>query len=283
LSDASRKHYESRRGAKRQAARTAGQRKSKGARMTGIAPLRRRLLAAALAAPVLLSRRALANEPEPVDVELVLAVDVSRSVDAVEQELQFSGYAAAFRDPKLIEGICGGPVGQIAVTLFTWSDWHIQELLVPWTKIDGTAAGERMAAAIDAAPRRTWLYTSISGAMDYATRLFGQRYEGTRKVVDISGDGVNNSGRPVADARADALAQDIVLNGLAVLDRSPQPWAAGLPPLDEYYRNEVIGGPGAFLMVAEGFEAFEQAVKRKIIREIAAVPARGPIVERAVA
>ncbi len=244
---------------------------------------RRLLLGAALAAPTLAFRRAHATEPEPVDVELVLAVDVSRSVDPQEQELQFNGYAAAFRDPKLIEGIAGGPLGQIAVTLFTWSDWHIQELVVPWTKIDSAAGAERFAAAVDAAPRRTWLYTSISGAMDHAAKLFGQRYEGTRKVVDISGDGVNNSGRPVADARADALAQGIVLNGLAVLDRTPQPWSAGLPPLDQYFRDEVIGGPGAFLMVAEGFDAFETAVKRKIIREIAAVPAPGPLVERAFA
>jgi hypothetical protein len=244
---------------------------------------RRLLVGAALAAPTLAFRRAHATEPEPVDVELVLAVDVSRSVDPQEQELQFSGYAAAFRDPKLIEGIAGGPVGQIAVTLFTWSDWHIQEHLIPWMKINNASSAERFAAAVDAAPRRTWLYTSISGAMDYAAKLFGQGYEGTRKVVDISGDGVNNSGRPVAEARADALAQGIVLNGLAVLDQTPQPWAAGLPPLDQYFRDEVIGGPGAFLMVAEGFEAFEQAVKRKIIREIASAPAPGPLVERAFA
>ncbi|WP_137180907.1 DUF1194 domain-containing protein [Roseomonas sp. AR75] len=244
---------------------------------------RRGLLAGALAAPLLLTRRAHAEEPEPVDVELVLAVDVSRSVDQEEQELQFKGYAAAFRDQKLIEGIAGGPLGQIAVTLFTWSDWHIQEVLVPWMKIDGAAGAERIAATIDAAPRRAWLYTSISGAIDYAAGLFGQRYEGTRKVVDISGDGVNNSGRPLPEARADALAKGIVLNGLAVLDRSPQPWSAGLPPLDEYYRGEVIGGPGAFLMVAEGFDAFETAVKRKIIREIAAAPPPGPLVERAFA
>jgi hypothetical protein len=243
---------------------------------------RRLVLGGTLAAPFLLRPRA-ARAMEPVDVELVLAVDVSRSVDEEEQALQFSGYAAAFRDPKLMEGICGGPCGQIAVTLFTWSDWHIQEHLVPWMKIDSARAGEAVAAAIDAAPRRTWLYTSISGAIDYSTRLFGQGYEGTRKVVDISGDGVNNSGRPVGDARADALAQGIVLNGLAVLDKSPQPWASGQPPLDDYYRNEVIGGPGAFLMVAEGFDAFETAVKRKIIREIAAAPPPGPQVERAYA
>ena len=240
-------------------------------------------LAAPLAAPLVLSRGARAAGPEPVDVELVLAVDVSRSVDAEEMEMQFRGYAAAFRDQKLIEGIAGGPLGQIAVTLFTWSDWHIQEHLVPWMKIDGAASAERMAAALDAAPRRAWLYTSISGAMDFAAGLFGRGYEGTRKVVDISGDGVNNSGRPVADSRRDALDKGIVLNGLAVLDRTPQPWSAGLPPLDDYFRSEVIGGPGAFLMVAEGYEAFEQAVKRKIIREIAAAPPPGPLVERAFA
>jgi hypothetical protein len=244
---------------------------------------RRRLLFGALAAPLVLTRRARATGLEPVDVELVLAVDVSRSVDQEEQEMQFRGYAAAFRDQKLIEGIAGGPLGQIGVTLFTWSDWHIQEHLVPWMKINGAAAAEQVAAAIDAAPRRTWLYTSISGAMDFSARLFGQRFEGTRKVVDISGDGVNNSGRPVAEARAESLAQGIVLNGLAVLDKAPQPWAAGLPPLDSYYRDEVIGGPGSFLMVAEGFDAFETAVKRKIIREIAGAPAPGPLVERAYA
>lgn len=243
---------------------------------------RRGILTGALAAPFLLRPRA-ARALEPVDVELVLAVDVSRSVDEQEQELQFRGYAAAFRDPKLIEGIAGGPVGQIGVSLFTWSDWHMQELLVPWMKIDGASGAEAVARAIDAAPRRTALYTSISGAMDYAAKLFGQRFEGTRKVVDISGDGVNNSGRPIADARADALAQNIVLNGLAVLDKAPAPWAAHLPPLDDYYRDEVIGGAGAFLMVAEGFDAFENAVKRKIIREIAAAPPPGPLVERAFA
>jgi hypothetical protein len=137
---------------------------------------------------------------------------------------------------------------------------------------------------VDAAPRRTHLYTSISGAIDFASRLFGQGYEGTRRVVDISGDGINNSGRDLGEARRDALEQGIVLNGLAVLDRSPPPPGLGLQqPLDEYFRERVIGGPGAFLMVAEGYEAFEQAVRRKIIREVAAAPPPGPLVERAFA
>ncbi|MES2711791.1 MAG: DUF1194 domain-containing protein [Pseudomonadota bacterium] len=243
---------------------------------------RRALLGAGLAAPAVIRSGGLRAQ-EPVDVELVLAVDVSRSVDAVEQALQFAGYAAAFRDPRLAEGITGGPLGSIAVCLFTWSDWDIQNLLVPWTRIHGAQAAAGFAAAVDAAPRDTYLYTSISGAIDYAARLFGQRYEGTRQVVDISGDGVNNSGRPLAQARSAALERGIILNGLAVLDRDPSPAAAlaGLPPLDDYYRDEVIGGPGSFLMVAEGFEAFETAVRRKIIREIATGP--GPLVERAFA
>ncbi|MFZ4407435.1 MAG: DUF1194 domain-containing protein [Paracraurococcus sp.] len=243
--------------------------------------LRRSLLGTALATPaLLLSSRARANTP--VDVELILAVDVSRSVDPEEQELQFSGYEAAFRDRRLIEGIMGGPVGSIACMMFTWSDWHIQNVVVPWTKLDGPTAAHGFADAIAAAPRRTWLYTSISGAMDYAVRLFGQGYEGTRRVVDISGDGINNSGREVGAARERIWAQGIVLNGLAVLDRQPSPFAqsSGLPPLDTFYREEVIGGPGAFLVVAEGFPAFEAAVRRKIIREIAAVPPPGALVER---
>ncbi|WP_027284157.1 DUF1194 domain-containing protein [Rubritepida flocculans] len=244
---------------------------------------RRRLLAAALAAPAFL-RAAPARALEPVDVELVLAVDVSRSVDAEEMEMQFKGYAAAFRDQRMIEALTRGPLGQIAVTLFTWSDWNIQEHLIPWMKLDGAEACERFARAVDAAPRRTHLYTSISGAIDFAARLFGQGYEGTRRVVDISGDGINNSGRDVELARRDALEQGIVLNGLAVLDRTPPPPGLGLQqPLDEYFRERVIGGPGAFLMVAEGYEAFEQAVRCKIIREIALAPVPGPEVERAFA
>jgi len=241
---------------------------------------RRLLLAAGLAAPALIATRH-ARASTEVDVELVLAVDVSRSVDTEEMEMQMRGYAEAFRDPRLAEGIAGGPMGAIAVTLFVWSDWNIQNTLVPWMRLDGAAACEGFARAIDGASRETHLYTSISGAIDYAAAQFGQRYEGLRRVLDISGDGVNNSGRPLAAARAEALEKGIVLNGLAVLDRSPQPTLlAGLPPVDEYYRDEVIGGPGAFLMVAEGYESFAGAVRRKIIREIAAIPAPGPVVER---
>jgi hypothetical protein len=242
---------------------------------------RRDILGAALALPAIL-RSGSALAAEPVDVELILAVDVSRSVDPKEQELQFTGYENAFRDPKLIEGIMGGPVGSIACMMFTWSDFNTQNIVVPWTRLDSHGAANGFADAIASAPRRTWLYTSISGAMDFAAKQFGRGFEGTRRVVDISGDGVNNSGRPVADAREEALARGIVLNGLAVLDQTPQPASMNFvqPPLDSYYRDEVIGGPGSFLVVAEGFAAFEAAVRRKIIREIAVAPPLGPLVER---
>ncbi|HYZ33022.1 MAG TPA: DUF1194 domain-containing protein [Crenalkalicoccus sp.] len=239
------------------------------------------ILAAALAAPALLRARR-GSAAEPVDVELILAVDVSRSVDTEEQEMQFRGYAEAFRDPRLAEGIAGGPLGAIGCLMFIWSDWNVQKVVTPWTRLDGAAACNDFADRIAAAPRETFLYTSISGAVDFAAKQFGQAFEGTRHVVDISGDGVNNSGRPLAEAREEALAQGIVLNGLAVVDHNPSSLAAAtaLPPLDAYYRDEVIGGPGSFLVVAEGFAAFGTAVRRKIIREIALAPPPGPQVER---
>ncbi|WP_338661450.1 DUF1194 domain-containing protein [Pararoseomonas sp. SCSIO 73927] len=244
---------------------------------------RRQLLrlsgAGVLCAPAILRpARAASPAPEPVDVELILAVDVSRSIDAQEHETQMRGYAAAFRDPEVIRSIKGGGIGAISCTLFTWSDSDSQEDLVPWMRISDEGSAERFAAAIDAAPRRTWSYTSISGAMEHAMRLYGQGlYEGTRRVLDISGDGMNNSGRRLDGVRGRMLEEGIVTNGLAVLDRSPSGGSRGpgdgAAALEDYYREEVIGGLGAFLVVAEGFEAFDRAVRRKIAREIAGMEA----------
>lgn len=238
------------------------------------------------------ARAAPAGGPEPVDLELVLAVDVSSSVSQQEMELQFRGYAAAFRAANVARQIEGGPVGAIACTLFVWSDAEHQQVLVPWTRLDGAEAAEAFARAVDKAPRTPGLYTSISGAIDFAVRLFGRGgFEGARRVVDISGDGIDNAarqGRGLARARADAIEGGVVLNGLAILDNDPLtgigsgPGRRG-PPLDEYYRDSVIGGPGAFLVVAEGFDAFEPAVRRKLAREIAhAPPPSAPTVERVV-
>lgn len=247
---------------------------------------RRQLLrlsgAGVLSAPAILRARrarALGGVPpddgrEAVDVELVLAVDVSRSIDAEEHEAQMRGYAEAFRDPQVVRSIAGGGVGAIACTLFTWSDAAAQENLVPWARIDDAASAERFAAALDAAPRRTGSYTSISGAMEHAMGLYEVGpYEGTRRVLDISGDGMNNAGRRLEPVRARLVEAGIVLNGLAVVDRAPMPGSASA--LEDYYRDEVIGGPGAFLVVAEGFEAFGRAVRRKIAREVAGLGAAG--------
>jgi hypothetical protein len=213
-----------------------------------------------------------AANPEPVDLELQLALDVSRSMDPFEQELQFKGYANAFLDPRINEAIMSGAVGAIAVTMFIWSDYHIQETLIPWTRLSNAAECGAFSQTVLEAPRRIYLYTSISGAIDYAMRQFGTAYEGTRRVLDISGDGVNNSGRPVTGARDEAVAQGVVINGLPVINDRPDPFPMRQPPLDDYYREQVIGGPGAFVEVASGFEAFDSAVRRKLLREIAGLP-----------
>lgn len=244
-------------------------------------PSRRRVLGAAgvLAAggiaPRALAQGGQVGSVEPVDLELQLALDVSRSMDPYEQELQFKGYAGAFMDPRIHEAISSGAVGAIAVTLFIWSDYHIQETLIPWTRLANANDSNAFAQTVLEAPRKIFLYTSISGAIDYAMRQFGTHYEGTRKVVDISGDGVNNSGRPVTIARDEAVAHGVVINGLPVINDRPDPFPMRQPPLDDYYREQVIGGPGSFVEVASSFEAFDAAVRRKLLREIAALP--GPL------
>jgi hypothetical protein len=232
------------------------------------------LAAGALAAPGL--RHALATPPVPVDVELVLAVDVAQLGDAEEMVLHFKGYEAAFRDPALAEGIARGPLGAIAVTLFTWAGPPDRGVLVPWTRLDSPAACHRLGDAIAAAPRRGQVLASISAAMDFAARQFGRGFEGTRRVMGFSGGGLHKAGRGLAAARRAALEQGIIINGLALQDRVAAGLAtAGAIAPEAYYRDEVIGGPGSFLVVAEGFAAFEAAVRRKIIREIALAPPPG--------
>lgn len=241
-----------------------------------IRPRRRAFLAAATAAfaavasPGRAQQITTAPSAEPVDLELQLALDVSRSMDPWEQELQFKGYANAFLDPRIHEAINSGALGAIAVTLFIWSDHHIQETLIPWTRLGNAADAQAFAQVVLEAPRRIYLYTSISGAIDYALQNYGTKYEGTRRVLDISGDGVNNSGRPVTQARDDATKAGVVVNGLPVINERPDPFPMRQPPLDDYYREQVIGGPGCFIEVASNFDAFDAAVKRKLLREIAA-------------
>ena len=211
---------------------------------------------------------------QPVDLELVLAVDVSGSVDRDEARLQRDGYVAALTDPQVIDAVRGGLHGRIAVTYFEWAGYRHRRLLADWHLVHDRASAEAFAARLAAAPIATGVSTSISGAIQFALPLFGQGgFQGERRVIDISGDGPNNDGPDVTAARDQALALGVTINGLPILNDRPN--VANFPnldDLDEYYDGCVIGGPGAFMVVAQGFETFAAAVKRKLILEIAARP-----------
>ena len=202
----------------------------------------------------------------PVDLELVLAVDISRSVDDVEAKLQREGYIAALTNPKVIEAIQSGPLGQIAVAYVEWAGSEYQRTSIDWFLIqDGESAGE-FASKIAALPRVAMGWTSISGAIDYSAQLFGRRYEGMRRVIDVSGDGVNNSGRAVWLARDEAVAKGIIINGLPILNEDPT--------LDKYFSENVIGGPGSFKVAVQDFDTFTSSLMSKLVREIAGVTAQ---------
>ena len=198
-----------------------------------------------------------------VDLALVLAVDASGSVDRRRFELQKQGYVAAFRDARVLNAIRSGLTQSIAVTMFQWTGPRLQVQVVPWTLIKDEASANAFAAAIEAAPRQLFGGgTSISGAIDYGRLLLLQSgFAPTRRVIDVSGDGSNNSGRPVTFARDEAARDGVGVNGL------PIPWIE--PGLDHYYRDYVIGGPGAFMVVADSYETFADAVLKKLITEIA--------------
>ncbi len=216
---------------------------------------------------------------EPVDVELVLAVDISGSIDAREFALQRQGYANAFRDPRVIDAIRANRFQRIAVTMVEWSAPDLQTQLFPFMPVKDQAGGEALAQAILAPPRSVYRRTSISGGIDYSAKLFGtSEYRGERRIIDVSGDGINNAGRPAAAARDDAVKQGIIINGLAIMNDRGNQFGGGFGfqpesnlPLDEYYAEAVIGGPGSFLIVTNDFEGFERAVVTKLVREIAGI------------
>ncbi|MCA3246579.1 MAG: DUF1194 domain-containing protein [Azospirillum sp.] len=227
---------------------------------------------AAMAAAPAWSRRARAqNASVEVDLELVLAVDVSRSVDDQEFELQRRGYARAFTHPTVIRAIQANPLRKIAVAFVEWSGAEFQKTVVPWTEIADAESGALFADRVLEAPRSFWGWTSISGAIDHSVGMFGQAYRGRRKVIDVSGDGINNSGRPAYAARDDAVARGVAINGLVIMNDNPNPGPRGFaqPPLDEFYREQVIGGPGAFVIAIDEFESFAYAIVNKLIKEIA--------------
>lgn len=234
--------------------------------------MRRRLLLAAAAAAALPAPRQ-AGAEEAVDVSLVLAVDVSRSIDPDEARLQREGYRNAVADPAVIAAIRGGMIGAIAITYVEWAGMEFQRTVLPWRRIATQADAEAWASALEEAPRSSLSWTSISGAIRHSrAELANCPFEATRRVIDVSGDGVNNSGGPADLERDAAVAEGITINGLPIINDRPTFGRLPSVPLDDYYRENVIGGEGAFLIVAEDFESFGMAVKRKLIREIAGLP-----------
>ena len=212
---------------------------------------------------------------QTTDLLLVLAADVSRSIDEAEFALQRKGYSAAVTDPRVLAAIRSGASGTIAICFIEWSGAGEQYVVVDWTVIRDDEDAGGFAAALLAAPRSFIGRTSISGAIDFAMERFGAAQpRASRRIIDISGDGTNNSGRQVTDARDEAVAQGVTINGLAIINDKPNPGYAfhTQPPggLPEWYRQNVIGGPGAFLRVIEDFHSFADAMTNKLVSEIAA-------------
>jgi hypothetical protein len=223
-----------------------------------------------MAASAALPLAARAQPQEPVDVLLVLAVDVSRSIDEDEARLQREGYRNAVSDPRVVEVIRRGMIGAVGLAYVEWAGFEYQRLVLPWTRIANQRDAEAWASALAEAPRASLSWTSISGGIDFARRTLAEApFEGTRRVIDVSGDGVNNSGRPAELARDEAVAQGIIINGLPIINDRPTFGRMPQIPLDQYFQQSVIGGAGAFMIVAEDFDAFGTAVRRKLIREIA--------------
>jgi hypothetical protein len=222
--------------------------------------------------------RAEARLDTPVDLELVLAIDISRSIDAQEALLQRRGYIQAFRDPEVIRAIRSGMLRRIAVTYFEWAGMTVPEVVVGWTLIEDAASALAFAEKLGRIGPHAARRTSISRAIDFALPLFeGNGVEGTRRVIDVSGDGPNNWGDLVTQARDRAVARGVTVNGLPILDDGGGLFSSfNIPDLDLYYRDCVIGGPAAFIVVATDFTDFARAIRRKLILEIAGREPRPP-------
>lgn len=206
----------------------------------------------------------------PVDVELVLAVDVSYSMDEAEQKLQRAGYAAALTSPDFLSALKSGPLGKIAIVYVEWASSRDQKVLLDWAVIDGAGAAAAFADRLLEAPYRRASRTSISGAIDASMTLFeGNGFDGIRRVIDVSGDGPNNDGRLVTAARDEAVGKGVTINGLPLLIRPARTAYMDIENLDLYYRDCVIGGPGSFMVPVRDSKAFVDATRTKLVMEIA--------------
>jgi len=236
------------------------------------------LTVTAIAAPKLLFVDKSPNAA-PVDVELVLAVDVSYSMDPEEQALQREGYILGLTSREFLQALRNGGHGRIAITYFEWAGIYDQKIILPWRVIDGAASAAAVTDEIRRAPYRRAPRTSIFGALQFAKPLFdASGYGGLRRVIDVSGDGVNNMGPPVVIMRDEVLAAGITINGLPIMLNRPYGSGANNPNLDIYYEDCVIGGPGSFVIAIKEREQFKEATRSKLVQEIAGVPTKPRVV-----
>ena len=233
--------------------------------------------AAVAALALIVSLAASAQAAEDVDLLLVLAADVSRSIDSTKFNLQRNGYAAAITNPKVMDAIKSGRKGKIAISLVEWSGSSSQRVIIDWTVIGDAKQAQDFASQVVEAQRPFADRTAIGAGVDFAvSQLDRAPFKAPRQTIDVSGDGTNNSGRDVGSARDEATAKGITINGLVILSETPLAWNAAHtnPPggRANYDRDNVIGGVGAFVMAAQNFESFGQAIINKLIAEIAEQP-----------
>jgi len=214
-----------------------------------------------------------------VDVELVLAVDVSYSMDMDELAIQREGYAQAIISKEFLQALKTGPNGKISVTYFEWAASTDQKIIIPWRVIDGPETADAVANEIMKTPIRRASRTSISGAINFAMPLFDENpHRGIRRVIDISGDGPNNNGSPVTLARDAALEKGITINGLPIMVKEPSYSTMDIDNLDFYYEDCVIGGPGSFVVSIKDREKFKEAIRTKLLLEVAGLTPQRPVV-----
>jgi hypothetical protein len=244
----------------------------------GAAAWRGLALAAGVCAATWPSGAQARGQGTPVDVELVFAVDISYSMDRVEQQLQRDGYVQALTSPDFLNALKANAYGKIAITYIQWASYSDQDVLLDWTVIDSPESAAAAAEKLRHAPYRRAQRTSISGAIDASVKAFDNNgFNGTRQVIDVSGDGPNNNGRFVTQARDEALAQGITINGLPLVGIREWMSPADIKELDIYYEDCVIGGPEAFMIPIRDTKSFVEATRTKLVREVASWPTISPL------
>ena len=210
-----------------------------------------------------------AHAAEPVDVALVLAIDISRSIVESDARLQRNGYRGAFLDSQVQDAVHGGVAGAVAVAYVEWAAFETQELLIPWTRIASRSDAEAWGDALEAKPWSSRSWTSLSGALRFSGEVLAQcPWEATRQVIDVSGDGVNNNGPDPGSFRDTLVERGVVINGLPIINDRPRWGRPNGEELVPFYRESVAGGDGHFVIVAEGFDTFADAIRRKLVQEI---------------